>query len=152
MITQSAGKGGSVLARRMRREGTAGALDLLVGSSARPLIQLAATPSASQQPRSLAGAAVHDELNVATLPSPRSPLGCAARRAPMKRSPPREPGGRPGGVARPRAAEPTRGAHHLGSRLLVALSLIVRADYASPISLLPSADGGNLLLSLAAFL
>lgn len=51
------------------------------------------------------------------------------------------------------AAPPSeRGSHHLGSRLLVALSLIAAADYASPISLLPSAEGGNLLLSLAAFL
>lgn len=49
-------------------------------------------------------------------------------------------------------ASTQRGTHQLGSRLLLALSLIVGADYLSPISLLPTADDGRLLLSLAAFL
>lgn len=61
------------------------------------------------------------------------------------------PGPEAGGEAAA-AAAPQRGAHQLGSRLLVALSLIVGADYLSPISLLASADEGRLLLSLATFL
>lgn len=62
------------------------------------------------------------------------------------------PGPAAGDAAAALPASTQRGTHQLGSRLLVALSLIVGADYLSPISLLPTAEDGRLLLSLAAFL
>lgn len=58
-------------------------------------------------------------------------------------------GAGPSGEATAAGDTPPRRSHNLGSRLLLALSLIARADYGSPHCLLASAD---VLLPLATYL